>query len=135
MLERASFRPDHIAPDWLARIEEIFATEKYRAAAAKADTAGLYDTVFLPRLRIERDRMFARLSQGSIARPTMLVWGFNDPIAPIAMGYDAYDLFARHELRCELHIVNEAGHYPFREQPAPFHRILANFLENVRHGV
>jgi pimeloyl-ACP methyl ester carboxylesterase len=135
VLERASFRADHIDPAWLACIERLFAAGEYRAAAARMETAGLYDTVFLPRLRIDRDRMAARLSLGSIAHPTLLVWGFNDPVAPIDMGYGAYDLFARHELRCELQVVNEAGHYPFREKPDAFHRILAGFIENVRHGV
>ncbi|MCW5770302.1 MAG: alpha/beta hydrolase [Rhodospirillaceae bacterium] len=135
VLERMLAAQDAIAPDWLARIAAIFAAESYRDAAARMNEAGLLDTMFLPRLRADRDRLHARLAQAALGCPVMLVWGFDDPVAPMAQAYAAFDLLARHELRCELRVMNGAGHFPHREQPAAFHRLLANFVENVRHGV
>jgi len=135
VIERSSPGREHVTPGWLDCVAAIFAMPKYRTAVARMVEAGLYDTVFLPRLRSDRDRLFEHLARASIGCPVMLFWGFDDPIAPLPMAYDAFDLFARHELRCELHIVNQSGRYAFRENSAAFHRILTNFVENVRHGV
>ncbi len=135
VLENSSFRHEHITADLLDRIAAIFASAKYRAAAAKMADDGLYDTIYLPRLRADRDRMFARLAQTAILRPVALIWGRDDPLAGLDFAYAAYGAFARHELRCELHVVNGAGHYAFRETPDAVHRMIANFVENVRHGV
>ena len=135
VLEKSSLRHEHITPELLDRVAAIFASTKYRAAAARMADSGLYDTLYLPRLRADRDRMFARLAQEPLLRPVALIWGRGDPFAGLDHAYEAYGAFARHELRCELHAVNGAGHYAFREMPAVVHRMIANFVENVRHGV
>lgn len=135
VLEKITLRHEHITPDLLDRIAAIFASPKYRAAAAKMADDGLYDTLYLPRLRADRDRVFARLAQAGILRPVALIWGRDDPVAGLDLAYAAFGAFARHELRCELHVVNGAGHYAFRERPDTVHRMIANFVENVRHGV
>lgn len=134
VLERSIAAAEALTLEWTDRIGAIFAADSYRAAVARMEGEGLYDTVFLPRLRMDRDRLFARLAQAALGPPSMLIWGHADPIAPIGMAYAAYDLLARHELRCALHIVNGAGHYAHRERPGAVHRILGDFFATVRHG-
>jgi pimeloyl-ACP methyl ester carboxylesterase len=134
-LENYSYRSDHIDSDWFRQRQEILESKKYREACQRMQDGGLYESQYLAQLEIDREAMFACLERQSIGRPTMLVWGMNDPTARLEQGYDLYDLIARHQLRCQLHILNQAGHYCFRERPEEFNRVLTNFIEDVRYGV
>jgi len=135
VLENYSYQTDHIDPEWLQLKQRMLESSKYREACKKMQEGGLFETQYLPMLSIDREAMFALLERRSIGRPTMLVWGFNDPTAPLAQGYDLYDLIARHQFRCQMHILNQAGHFCYRERPEEFNRVLTNFIEDVRHGV
>ncbi len=127
----------HGEPDrgWVERGARLLQSPAHRTAWQRMGQAGLLDVLYTPYLRIDRESAHARLQQDGIGRPTLLIWGFDDPIAPLVQGYALYDLLARHELRCEMHVINKAGHYPFLEVPGECHRALSNFLEDVRHGV
>ena len=64
-------------------------------------------------------------------RPTQLIWGYNDPTAPISMGRALYDLIAARERRAHFNIFNEAGHFTYREHPIEFNACLHAFIEGV----
>lgn len=65
---------------------------------------------------------WARLE--SIKHPTLLVTGDSDLYTPPAL----LRMQAQHMPHAELHIIAEAGHSPYWEQPVAFNRILLDFL-------
>jgi pimeloyl-ACP methyl ester carboxylesterase len=135
ILQRSSFAKEHISEAWLNRIHDTLRLEKSRAAIRKMNIEGMIDQVFSVVLRRDRENMFLRLQHEALLRPVMLIWGFNDPIAPIEMGYRLAKLVGRHQPRAHLFIVNKAGHFCHRERPAEVNRVLVEFLEGVAHGV
>ncbi len=56
--------------------------------------------------------------------PTLVVWGDNDPSAPVPLAQTLFERIARRTRDAELHVLNNAGHFCFREQPAAFNRLL-----------
>ena len=126
-----SFRFDHMPDAWIERKQTIVATEKHQAAVTMMRGNGLYETVFGPSLRVDREAMFAKLALNGLVRPTMLIWGYNDPTAPIDLGYRLFALLAKHQPRTYFHILNEAGHYSFRERAPEFNRVVDEFVSGV----
>ena len=64
----------------------------------------------------------------------LLVWGYNDPTAPVPMGLRYYHMIAQKTARVQMHILNEAGHFSYRERPEEFNRVIVDFIEGVSHG-
>lgn len=58
------------------------------------------------------------------ALPTLLVWGREDQIVPVAAG----ELYRRAIAGARLALIDRSGHFPHLEQPAEFMRIVAPFL-------
>ncbi len=56
--------------------------------------------------------------------PTMLLWGENDPIIPVAHGRAAHDLIPG----STFHSFEDAGHFPHRTDPREFVRCLEAFI-------
>ncbi len=135
ILQRSSSAKEHITDAYLNRIHKILQLEKSKVGIRKMNNEGLIDIVFSVEFRRDRENMFLRLQHQALLRPIMLIWGFNDPIAPIEMGYRLVELVGRHQPRAYLSIINKAGHYCHRERPAEFNRVLVEFLEGVSHGV
>jgi pimeloyl-ACP methyl ester carboxylesterase len=84
---------------------------------------------FLPGLMRDRTDTFGRIRDTGMRRPTMIVWGYNDPTALIEQGHRLYDLIAGTERSTFMHVLNRAGHFSFREQPAHFNHILRGFID------
>jgi pimeloyl-ACP methyl ester carboxylesterase len=57
--------------------------------------------------------------------PVQLIWGVNDPLFPVAQAERAVSLMER----CDLAVIEGAGHTPQSEKPEQFNRILARFLD------
>lgn len=132
--EGYSRRHEHITDDWLALKLDLLALEKNRTAAQKMHGQGLQETVFYPNLRIDREDLFRKLEHEGMLRPTLLVWGYQDPTAPPEMGDALFRMIATHQPRTRMHVINEAGHFSFREQPAAFNRVIQEHLEAVACG-
>jgi len=56
--------------------------------------------------------------------PTLLVWGREDKIVPIAAG----EAYRRAIAGAELKLIERCGHFPHFEQPDQFMRVVASFL-------
>ena len=89
---------------------------------------------FLPGLLEDKDEFFMRIEADGFRRPILLVWAWNDPTAPIDLGMKFYDVIAQKTARLSMHILNEAGHFSFRERPEEFNRVITEFVEGVAHG-
>jgi pimeloyl-ACP methyl ester carboxylesterase len=59
--------------------------------------------------------------------PTMLIWGERDPIIPVTHGYAAHKRMPH----SRLEIIENAGHFPYRDDPRRFARELTDFMETT----
>lgn len=130
-LERYSYGHEHIDDDWLDVLMDIGRQPKYAKAVAKMGKEALYTRQFLPGLAKDRADTFARIRDQGMARPTMIMWGYNDPTALLEQGQRLYDLIAATERRAYFHILNRAGHFSMREQADHFNAVLSGFIKSV----
>ena len=128
VLERYSYGHEHIDDDWLDVLMDIGRQPKYKASIAKMEKQHLKGRVFMPSLRDGREDIYARVRDVGMGRPTMIMWGYNDPTALLEQGHRLYDLVAATERRAYMHILNRAGHFSMREQPEQFNEVLSGFI-------
>ena len=128
--ERYSYGMQHITDAWLDAMVEIGASEKFRESVRRMEDGGLKTRAFLPGLARDKIEMFAWLRDRGIKRPTLLIWGYNDPTATLEQGRALYDLIAARERRTQMHVFNQSGHFTYREHPAAFDACLSAFIES-----
>jgi pimeloyl-ACP methyl ester carboxylesterase len=131
--ERYSRNTAHVTDEWLAMKQKITDLPKNREMIARMNSK-LLAARFLPDFVGDRDRFFIQINSDGFRRPVMIVWGYNDPTAPLDMGLALFDIIAKMQPRTCMHVVNEAGHFSFREQPEAFNRAVLGFLAGVDHG-
>ena len=131
VLERYSYGHEHIDDDWLDVLVDIGKQPKHREAVAKLEKQKLKTRQFLPNLSADRSDTFARIRDTGMRRPTLIMWGYNDPTALLEQGQRLYDLMASTERRTYMHILNRAGHFSMREQADNFNATLSGFIESV----
>ena len=130
VLERYSFNPNCVTEEWLDALVEIGNSEKYLHSVKKMVDVGLLWTKFLPGLQTDKEQLLEKLKFDGIPCPVLQVWGRNDPTVPQSMAFDLFKILA-HKQRCaRWHILNEAGHFSFREQPTRFNQILKSFVSD-----
>jgi pimeloyl-ACP methyl ester carboxylesterase len=56
--------------------------------------------------------------------PVLIVWGARDPLIPVAHAHAAHALLPH----ARLEVFEQAGHFPFRDEPQRFTRVLEDFL-------
>jgi pimeloyl-ACP methyl ester carboxylesterase len=59
--------------------------------------------------------------------PTMLMWGERDPIIPVVHAYSTHKQIPG----SRLEIIDEAGHFPYRDNPRRFADKLGDFIETT----
>jgi pimeloyl-ACP methyl ester carboxylesterase len=69
-------------------------------------------------------------SLASITAPTLVVWGAEDPLTPLALG----ERIAQAVPEAELVVFPDAAHSPNVERPERFNEILGGFLRRARQG-
>ena len=107
---------------------EIAQQPKYLEAVEKMETQGLKANVFLARHARQKEETLGWIRDRGFQRPTLLVWGYNDPTATLDQGMRLMELMAGSERRTQMHIINEAGHFSYREHPAEFNEVLRGFI-------
>lgn len=127
VLERYSFDGAHITERWLDAAVEIANLPKYREAVAKMQE--LKTRQFLPQLAMEKEETLNWILRGRLETPTLVIWGYNDPTASLKRGQMLFELIAGSAPVAEMHVINRAGHFCYREQPESFNRVLRAFVE------
>ncbi len=131
IIERYSYDTGHITETWLDALCEVASLPESREAVDKMERQGLKSSRFFPALIREKEDTFARLRDQGMKRPTLVVWGYNDPTATLAQGRALFDVIAGTERRARMHIINRAGHFCFREHPEAFNGALQGFIESL----
>lgn len=128
VLEHYSYGCGHITEDWLDAITEIAQSPKYQTAVNKMITQGLRQSLFITQHARQKEETLGWIRDQGLKKPTLLVWGFNDPTATLEQGLRLFELFAASEPRSQMHIINQAGHFSYREHPKEFNGVLRAFI-------
>ena len=65
---------------------------------------------------------------GRLKAPTVIIWGWNDPFAPYALGLSTMEIFAKVVPRTEMHFVNQASHLVYSDQPREVAHLAIDFV-------
>tara|TARA_B100000886_G_scaffold338687_1_gene302121 strand:- start:3491 stop:4339 length:849 start_codon:yes stop_codon:yes gene_type:complete len=128
ILERYSYNPSCVTKEWIDALVNIAKQKKYIESVKKMTDSGLLWTKFLPGLQTDKEDLFQSLKSDGIKRPVMQILGFNDPTVTRHMAFELYQILAQKQHRARWHILNEAGHFSFREQPDQFNNIVRSFV-------
>ena len=122
--------PSLLADAWMAdQPKSKVAREKYAGLRAAALPSG--------QLTLEyRQRMWDAARRDGMRMPVMLVvgkqdtlsWEVGDPYAMMRSELAMFDILGGHEGRVKLVIMNEAGHFPYREHPRQFAAEVDGFI-------
>jgi pimeloyl-ACP methyl ester carboxylesterase len=107
-------------------------TKRSRAAATAA--ARLPQTA--DRTAAYRERAWARARSGGLQVPVLLYagkqdvldWGVSEPTAMLRAELNMFDIIGTNNPRVEMIILNESGHFMYREHPEVFNADLAAFI-------
>ena len=130
VFERYSYSPTCVTEGWLDVAVEAAHTPKYEEAVRKMSDEGLLATKFLPGLQRDQEETLRWLLDRGLQRPTLMLWGYNDPTAPLSQGMALMEFLTAKERRTYLHIFNEAGHFCYREHPDAFNAAVRAFTES-----
>ena len=75
-----------------------------------------------------KDETLDLVAAGKLKAPTLVIWGFNDPSSPFTLGIDLMNVIAPVVADSQLLIVNQAGHYVFRDQADKVNRLVKEFV-------
>jgi len=123
-----SFASEHITDDFIDVMVEVATLPKSQEAAAKME-AGL-KLQFKEDLVAKQKETHEWIRAGGIKAPTLIVWGLNDVAAEFnPVGLAALDLILPSIPHSQMHILNQAGHYSFRDQPEAFVAAVTGFIK------
>jgi pimeloyl-ACP methyl ester carboxylesterase len=122
------YSPKSVTKEWVDVVYDVMQQPKYRESVKKFVDEQLGSLIFTPQLAVQKRETIQWLSEGRLQRPTQIIWGYNDRTASVAGAYEMFDLIARHQRRTRLNIINQAGHFPFREHPERFNALMARFV-------
>ena len=80
-----------------------------------------------------RDAMHARIrDNGELDMPVLLIWARDDATHPLERSMALYDVLAEHNPSVQTLMMNDAGHYAFREKPDEFNFAVIRFIKAWR---
>jgi 2-hydroxy-6-oxo-6-(2'-carboxyphenyl)-hexa-2,4-dienoate hydrolase len=119
--------PANMTHDFLDRMLAIAQLPKIRAAQRAMEA--IRDGPWIAEINRRREATLAVIADRGLPAHTLIVWGFNDRAAPIDLAYRLYERVASRTPAAELHVLNRAGHYSFRDQPGTFNRAVRGFCQ------
>jgi pimeloyl-ACP methyl ester carboxylesterase len=85
-------------------------------------------------LAVHKEETLNWIIQGKLTQPTLLIWGYNDPTALLKRGHALFEIIADGNPNSEMHIINQAGHFCYHEQPDTFNQVITGFVKSARAG-
>ena len=131
-IQQLSKNREHITEEFVSAAGYMAsqpAGRKTDAAMAGA-AAKRYETIIAK----GAEEMRGWIKEGRLQAPTLLYWGKNDPSAILAVGLALFDMISEKNPRARMLIVNDAGHFHYREHPEEFTRNVINFITEWQPG-
>jgi 2-hydroxy-6-oxonona-2,4-dienedioate hydrolase len=130
-IERLSCSHMHIDDRLLDACVAASTGEAHRKAAESM--AAHFAKSFAPSMNRTKALLWEVCRNAGVPVPTQVVWSNNDPAASREAGFVLFDIISGRQKATQMHLINRAGSFPFREQPDAFHHIVASFGEGVRN--
>ena len=88
-----------------------------------------------------RRKMWDEARNGALKMPVLLVagkddgldWGANDATAHLTGELGLYDIIGTKNTRVQMDVINDGGHFMYREHPELFNNDLIHFIEFWEH--
>jgi 2-hydroxy-6-oxonona-2,4-dienedioate hydrolase len=122
-----SYSKRHITEDFVEDLYEVARLSK--TAEARLKMRSFARATFLSDFDARKRETAAAVKAGALRTPTLIIWGRDDPSAPVGLGISLFEMLSSVVPRLELCILNQAGHYSFREQSNDFNGIVRAFIE------
>jgi len=134
-MEAFFFNKQFVTDARLNAISEIIKIPKLQEAAAKlhggGHMKGAVASMFAQDLDDRQRETHDWVKAGGLKAPVLLIWGFNDPSAPLdPVGLNAMRLILPATPRSQMHVLNQAGHLCFVEQPEDFVGVITGFIRS-----
>lgn len=132
-LDRNSFSTDHVSEEILSSRMEAALQTKMEGGIRRMKA--LYETQFVPDHNQVRQEALDAIAGGALRDlPVSVFWGYDDPSAPLSIGYALLDAIAPHIDWTEFYIINQSGHYPYREHPEAVSSLMLDFAGRASAG-
>lgn len=131
-LARMSHDPHHVDAALLDRCAECAGLPAQRTAAARAPAEIALDLA--QSVARAKGQFYTACRDGAFPVPAQLVWGADDPLTSIEHARVLYGVIAGRQRATQLHVLNRTGNFPFREDRAAFHHVLAAFHDGLAAG-
>jgi pimeloyl-ACP methyl ester carboxylesterase len=116
---------EHVDAEFVDALLAVAERPDVQHAAARM--VELSSAVWNPGLDRLRAQTLEQIERDGLPVPTLVVWGTDDPSAPLPLAHALFDTVRRRTPRAELHVFARAGHYVFREHPQAFAALLRGF--------
>ena len=113
------YSPDHVTDEFAMAAGYMATREKAQRAESLLHTEG-QQRRWRETLEDHIDFTHRQMKDGELQMPTLIYWGRNDRSRPLHAGIALYEIMAKENPRVEMHVVNKAGHHPYREYPEKF---------------
>jgi 2-hydroxy-6-oxonona-2,4-dienedioate hydrolase len=133
--KKYSYDTTHVTDEWVQPFVDHMEAEPYLKMMVKITAGRLIERFFIPELARDKRETLQWLREGRLQRPIQIVWSLTDATVPAQLGYDLYDIVARHETRVTLSMIDKSGHFPYREHPQWFDDMLTTFVAEVEADV
>ena len=130
-LERLSLSHLHI-DDALVDACVAAAAGATHRQAVEALGGAAFRKIFVPSVGKAKARFFELARTAGMPVPVQVVWATDDPLTTAEHGLWVFRLVAARQRATQLHLVNRAGSFLFREQPAQFHQLVAAFQDGLQ---
>ena len=120
-----SYSTSHVTEDFVEGLYRIATLPKISEVQRKMKR--IESTVWNPSIESKRTETIRLIESEGLQVPILVVWGANDPSAPLKLGLDLYNSIRRRTKNAQLHVFNHAGHYSFREHPSEFNALVSWF--------
>ena len=120
-----AYSKDQVTDDFVERMYQIALLPQRQASQQCRDRVA--PNIWMPSLYRQKEATLRRIDEQGLPTRTLVIWGFNDRSAPLPLGHELFNRIARKTPRAEMHILNGAGHYSYRDQYQAFNRLLTSY--------
>lgn len=123
---KMSYNTEHITEDYLDAAAHMESLPKAQETRRRWTAGG--EKLFNRTLREQKEESLRWVKEGRLQVPTLLYWARNDPSALLEQGLAMFHLLAETNRRTRMIMVNQAGHFHYREYPEEWNRNVTNFV-------
>ena len=138
-VEALAWHPDTFDSDYWAA-DNFMATQRSARTVRAAVAAAAADPARTSRNAAYREKTLERIRSGAIQVPVLMYlgkndvidWGIDEPVASLKIQKGMFETIAAKDRRAKLVILNDSGHFMYREHVDRFNSDLMGFLDHWR---